>query len=65
MQLLDPAKHLHLINAKTRPRMLVCPSICLNGRIRAEIDDTAEDLAYLRNPIWWAGMVTSTSMFPM
>jgi hypothetical protein len=21
----------------------------------------AEDLAYLRNPIWWAGMVTSES----
>jgi len=61
MQLLDPAKHLHLINVRTRLRMLVCPFVCSDDRTRAEIDDIAEDLAYLRNPIWWAGMVTSKS----
>jgi hypothetical protein len=61
MQLLDLVKRRHRINVKTRLRMLVCPySLSWGGR--DGIDDIAEDLAYLRNPIWWAGMVTSKSM---
>jgi len=64
MQLLDQAKHQHLINVKTRQRMPVRSIRDYNERTRARLTGIAEDLAYLRNPIWWAGMVTSGSTSP-
>ena len=60
---------LTLTNGQMGPRMHVGPdrldSLTCLAPASAKLTGLADDLSYLQNPIWWAGMVTSkSSPFP-